>query len=53
VFEERLPDREALPTHDGVRYATEVVVQLYYPPGTMTGDADARTAEEDHAAAVA
>ncbi|HEX6748921.1 MAG TPA: lantibiotic dehydratase [Longimicrobium sp.] len=53
VFEERLPAREALPRHDGDRYATEVVVQLYYPSGTLTDDANARTAEEDHAAAVA
>jgi len=51
IFEERLPGREALPTFEGTRYATEVVVQLYYATGTASDVATDR--EEDHAAAVA
>ena len=51
IFEERLPGREALPTFEGTRYATEVVVQLYYATGTASDTATDR--EEDHAAAVA
>ena len=50
-LEERFPSREALPVHEGRSYATEVVVQLYYPAGASPAGAEAR--EEDHAAAVA
>jgi hypothetical protein len=50
VIEERLPSREALPRHDGRAFASEVVVQLYYPAGTATPATDR---QEDHAAAVA
>lgn len=53
IFEERLPAREALPRHDGQPYATEVVVQLYFPAGTTSPAEPALTGEEDHAAAVA
>jgi hypothetical protein len=53
IFEERLPAREALPTHDGEAYATEVVVQLYFPAGTSGSAAEAANAQEEHAAAVA
>ena len=52
IVEERLPDRDALPRHEGERYATEVVVQLYYPAGT-TSTGHGATGEEEHAAAVA
>jgi lantibiotic biosynthesis dehydratase-like protein len=52
VFEERLPDRAALPRHDGQAYATEVVVQLYYAAGTAAAAA-APDRQEEHAAAVA
>lgn len=47
TIEERLPAREHLPRHAGERYATEVVVQLYFPTGTIE---TAHAAEEDHAA---
>ena len=52
IVEERLPTRDDLPRHEGERYATEVVVQLYFPAGTTSAGAHA-TAEEGHAAAVA
>jgi hypothetical protein len=52
-IEERLPSRAALPVHEGHAYATEVVVQLYYPAGTAQPAAGAGAREEDHAAAVA
>lgn len=52
LFEERLPSRAALPTHEGQAYASEVVVQLYYPAGTAS-PAHAPEGEEAHAAAVA
>jgi hypothetical protein len=52
LVEERLPTRDGLPRHEGEAYATEVVVQLYYPAGTTSAD-PAATGEEDHAAAVA
>lgn len=51
VVEERLPGREALPRHGGDAYASEVVVQLYFPAGTA--GAAAHAAQEEHAAAVA
>jgi len=51
VFEERLPGREALPKHGDDAYASEVVVQLYFPAGTA--GAAAHAGEEEHAAAVA
>ena len=52
IFEERLPSRAALPSHGGQSFATEVVVQLYYPAGTASA-AHATAGEEGHAAAVA
>jgi hypothetical protein len=52
IVEERLPAREGLPRHQGEAYATELVVQLYFPAGTAS-PAHAATGEEDHAAAVA
>ncbi|HEV7590231.1 MAG TPA: hypothetical protein VGO40_19080, partial [Longimicrobium sp.] len=52
IVEERLPAREGLPRHEGKAYATELVVQLYYPAGTAS-PVPAATGEEDHAAAVA
>jgi lantibiotic biosynthesis protein len=36
VFEERYPDRAALPAHDGEKFVTELVVQLYFPGGTAS-----------------
>ena len=51
VFEERLPARAALPRHGGEAYASEVVVQLYFPAGTS--GAAAHSGQEEHAAAVA
>jgi hypothetical protein len=39
VFEERLPDADALPRHDGRAYATELVVQLNFPGGTASDPA--------------
>jgi hypothetical protein len=51
VVEERLPGREALPRHQGEAYASEVVVQLYFPAGTA--GAAAHAGQEEHAAAVA
>ena len=50
IFEERYPDRPALPVHEGDTYATELVVQLYFPAGTATDAAHALSGEEDHAA---
>ncbi|HEX8391776.1 MAG TPA: lantibiotic dehydratase [Longimicrobium sp.] len=41
VLEERYPDREALARHDGEAYATELVVQLYFPGGTASTPAAA------------
>lgn len=41
VLEERYPDRGALARHDGEAYATELVVQLYYPGGTASTPAAA------------
>lgn len=53
TVEERLPSREALPRHGNDAFASEIVVQLYYPGGTA-GPADhALAGEEEHAAAVA
>jgi hypothetical protein len=52
IVEERLPAREGLPRHEGEAYATEVVVQLYFPAGTTSPEANAPAGEEDHAAAV-
>ncbi|HET7461746.1 MAG TPA: lantibiotic dehydratase [Longimicrobium sp.] len=53
TFEERLPDRAALPRHGGDAYASEIVVQLYFPAGTSGAAAHALTAGGEHAAAVA
>jgi hypothetical protein len=52
IVEERLPGRDELArTADGAAYATEVVVQLYFPSGTAnTPAADALDPESDHAA---
>jgi hypothetical protein len=41
VVEERLPDRDGLARHDGEAYATELVVQLYFPGGTASEPAAA------------
>ncbi|HEX2204343.1 MAG TPA: hypothetical protein VHG91_13625, partial [Longimicrobium sp.] len=51
TIEERLPAREDLPTHGGDAYASELVVQLYFPQG-LAGPAHALSGEEDHAAVV-
>jgi hypothetical protein len=49
VVEERLPGREELArTEDGTAYATEVVVQLYFPSGTAN-PAHALDPQSDHA----
>jgi hypothetical protein len=53
TFEERLPDRAALPRHGNDSYASEIVVQLYFPAGTAGTAAHALSTGEDHAAAVA
>jgi len=53
LVEERLPARDGLPRHEGEAYASEVVVQLYFPSGTTQDEAHAPTGEEGHAAAVA
>ncbi|HYH82300.1 MAG TPA: lantibiotic dehydratase [Longimicrobium sp.] len=53
VVEERLPAREALPRHGGDAYASELVVQLYFPAGTSGAAAHAAAGQEEHAAAVA
>ncbi|MFL5384679.1 MAG: lantibiotic dehydratase [Longimicrobiaceae bacterium] len=53
IVEERLPARDGLPRHQGEAYASEVVVQLYFPAGTTSDAAHAPTGEEGHAAAVA
>lgn len=50
VFEERLPDSGALYRHGDDRYATELVVQLYFPAGTARGAAHAPAGREEHAA---
>lgn len=49
TIEERLPGRESLPEHGGDAYASELVVQLYFPAG-LAGPAHALSGEEDHAA---
>jgi hypothetical protein len=36
VFEERYPSREQLPRFGGTAFATELVVQLYFPGGTAS-----------------
>lgn len=41
VFEERYPDRPALPRHGGDTFVTELVVQLYFPGGTASDPAPA------------
>jgi hypothetical protein len=41
VFEERYPDRDALPRHGEDRFVTELVVQLYFPGGTASAPAEA------------
>lgn len=41
VFEERYPDRGALPRHGADRFVTELVVQLYFPGGTASAPAEA------------
>jgi hypothetical protein len=41
VFEERYPDRAALPEHGGEKFVTELVVQLYFPGGTASAAAEA------------
>lgn len=41
VFEERYPDRDALPRHGEDRFVTELVVQLYFPGGTASDPAQA------------
>jgi len=41
VFEERYPDRGALPEHRGEKFVTELVVQLYFPGGTASAPAEA------------
>jgi len=53
TVEERLPDRAALPRHGNDSYASEIVVQLYFPAGTSGTAAHALAGGEDHAAAVA
>ncbi|MFL5540019.1 MAG: lantibiotic dehydratase [Longimicrobiaceae bacterium] len=53
LVEERLPGRDGLPRYEGEAYASEVVVQLYFPAGTAQAEAHAPTGEEGHAAAVA
>lgn len=53
IFEERLPGRAALPRHGTDSYASEIVVQLYFPAGTAGAAAHALSTGEDHAAAVA
>ena len=40
-IEERYPARERLARHDGASFATELVVQLYFPGGTASATADA------------
>lgn len=40
VFEERYPDRPALPEHGGAKFVTELVVQLYFPGGTASAPAE-------------
>jgi hypothetical protein len=41
TFEERYPDRAQLPRHGDTSFATELVVQLYFPGGTASEPADA------------
>jgi len=41
VFEERYPDRPALPRHGDDTFVTELVVQLYFPGGTASTAAEA------------
>lgn len=40
-FEERYPDRAQLPRHGDTSFATELVVQLYFPGGTASEPVDA------------
>jgi lantibiotic biosynthesis protein len=40
VIEERYPDRPALPEHNGEKFVTELVVQLYFPGGTASAPAE-------------
>jgi hypothetical protein len=40
VFEERYPDRPALPRHGDDTFVTELVVQLYFPGGIASATAD-------------
>ena len=40
-IEERYPDREQLPRYGDASFATELVVQLYFPGGTASSPADA------------
>ena len=40
MFEERYPDRAALPRHGEDRFVTELVVQLYFPGGTASAPAE-------------
>ena len=40
IFEERYPDRAALPRHGDDRFVTELVVQLYFPGGTASAPAE-------------
>lgn len=41
VFEERYPDRPALPRHGDDTFVTELVVQLYFPGGTASTPTEA------------
>ncbi|HYR06303.1 MAG TPA: hypothetical protein VEQ60_00965, partial [Longimicrobium sp.] len=41
TLEERYPDRAQLPRHGDASFATELVVQLYFPGGTASAPADA------------
>ncbi|WP_420129468.1 lantibiotic dehydratase [Longimicrobium sp.] len=41
TIEERYPDRAQLPRHGDTSFATELVVQLYFPRGTANAAADA------------
>lgn len=51
IVEERLPGRDELArAPDGAAYATEVVVQLYFPAGTANPAAHAPDPESGHAA---
>ncbi|HEX5872572.1 MAG TPA: hypothetical protein VFY65_19215, partial [Longimicrobium sp.] len=41
TIEERYPDRAQLPRYGDASFATELVVQLYFPGGTASTPADA------------